>query len=178
MMIRDWSDIYSYRGAKLFTIVVNNLSCMAYHAVWLTLNGPFTCLMRCWFALIRLSAIYKKWHIKQEDRFHCWPPMVGLAPIVYVSVSREKSFAIFKMGIVKSFILLAIFSHCGAQGQGTYCNTPIVIWYARYIARYIVWSDIEASRKMRGFKLCLDRVVVSRLRWLSGRKYSDCYIRM
>ena len=46
--------------------------------------------------------------------------MVGLAPIVYVSVLKEKSFAVFKMRNVKGLIILAIFSYCGTQGQGTY----------------------------------------------------------
>ena len=92
--------------------------------------------------------------------------------IVYVSVSRETSFAAFNMGIVKGLILLAIFSYCGTQGQGTYAsNTHIVIWYARYIARYIVWSDIVTSRKCEVSSYAW--IVVSRA---GGLKLSDCYV--
>ena len=40
------------------------------HILWLKLNGPFTCLMQCWFALNVFSHIRDDVSSKQEDRFH------------------------------------------------------------------------------------------------------------
>ena len=56
--------------------------------LWLTLNGPFTCLMLYWFAPNNFQP-YKRQCIKQESNqsikqevgFHSCPHMVGLASI-------------------------------------------------------------------------------------------------